>query len=107
MSREDIVKGEQKFLPQGSKLPPPGLRSLPPPGRPVSDRPEVVSLAFFSGCWISGKRQDQRRLLLSSTFDSWCGRGQGHPLCASVSSWFDMGLIIPSEIPHWMIVRLQ
>lgn len=99
MSREDTVKGEQESQQD--------LRSLPPFGRPVSSRPEGVSLAFISGHWILGKRPDLGRLILSSSFDSWCGQGQGHPLCASVSSWFDIGLIIPSEIPHWMIVRLQ
>lgn len=59
---------------------------------------------FSSGYGRSGY---QERLLLSLSFDSLCGQGQGPSTLSPVSLWLDMGLIIPSEVPHWMIVKGQ
>lgn len=60
-------------------------------------------LLCFRYLWLSGQRQHP----LSLSSDSGCGQDQGSPSLCLGFLLVHMGIVIPVEIPHWMIVRIN
>lgn len=40
-------------------------------------------------------------------FLSFDAKAKGHLVYASVSSWVQIGIMIPFEVAHWVIVRIK